>query len=134
MNAASTMHLEVMTPQGAIIDEEVAKVSAEATDGSFTLLPRHIDFVATLAPGLVAYVAEDGEHLLAVDGGVLVKRRSSVRIATPGAIAGDSVFALQRALRSSFQELNERERQSRRALAHLETDAIRRLIEMADDD
>ena len=128
------MHLEVMTPQGSVVDEDVTKVSVEATDGSFTLLPRHIDFVATLAPGLVAYVIDGEECLLAVDGGVLVKRRSSVRIATPGAIPGDNVLDLQRAMRSSVQELNERERQSRRALAHLETDAVRRLIEMVDDE
>ena len=46
--------------------------------------------------------------------------------------AGDNVLDLQRALRSSFQDLNEREQQARRALAHLETDAVRRLIEMVD--
>jgi F-type H+-transporting ATPase subunit epsilon len=113
------MRLRVVTPDAIIVDEEVSKVGAEAADGAFTLLPRHVDFA--------------DECLLAIDGGVLVKRRFSVRVATPEAISGDSVVALQRALRSSFEELGERERQSRSALAHLETDAVRRLIEMGDD-
>lgn len=130
----SAMRLRVVTPDAIVVDEEVVKVAAEAADGAFTLLPRHVDFVATLVPGLLSYVGDADERLLAIDGGVLVKRRFSVRVATPEAISGDSVEALQRALRSSFEELGERERQSRSALAHLETDAVRRLIEMGDDD
>lgn len=90
--------------------------------------------MATLAPGLVSYEAAGQEHLLAVDGGVLVKRQSAVQIATPAAIPGDSSSDLQRALRSSFHDLTERERQARKTLAHLETDALRRLIELADND
>lgn len=127
------MRLRVVTPDAIVVDEDVVKVAAEAADGAFTLLPRHVDFVATLVPGLLSYVGDDDERLLAIDGGVLVKRRFSVRVATPGAISGDGVVALQRALRSSFEQLGERERQSRSALAHLETDAVRRLIEMGDD-
>jgi hypothetical protein len=53
-----------------------------------------------------------------------------VRIATPDAVPGESVTDLQRALRASFEAIGESERRSRAALAHLETDAIRRLIEM----
>lgn len=134
VNGASPMHLEVVTPGASVIDEEVSKVSAEASTGAFTLLPRHIDFVATLVPGMVAYVSDGHEHLLAVDGGVLVKRGRSVRIATGEAAEGDSVFALQRALRASFEELAASERRSRSALTHLETDALRRLIELGDHD
>jgi F-type H+-transporting ATPase subunit epsilon len=33
-------------------------VIAEAQNGSFCLLPHHIDFVAALAPGLLAYTTK----------------------------------------------------------------------------
>ena len=134
MSTVLRMRFEVVTPAAAVVDEDVSKISAEAPTGWFTLLPRHVDFVATLVPGLLSYLTEDGEHLLAVDGGVLVKRGLSVRIATGEAAGGDSVLALQRALRHSFEELAESERRSRAALAHLESDAVRRLIELADRD
>lgn len=128
----TTMRLLVVTPGEVVVDQKVDKINAEAVDGAFALLPRHVDFVATLVPGLLSFVADDDERLLAIDGGVLVKQRFTVRVATPEAIRGDSVLALQRALRASFEELGERERQSRSALAHLETDAVRRLIEMVE--
>ena len=126
------MDLQVVTPGAVVVDQVVHKVTAEATTGSFTMLPRHIDFVAILVPGLLAYLTDDGERLMAVAGGVLVKRGPSVRVATSEAAEGDSVLALQRALRSSFDDLAEGERRSRAAIARLETDAIRRLIALSD--
>lgn len=138
MNGPSPMRLEVVTLSETVIDRPVSKVSAESTHGAFTLLPRHIDFVAILVPGLIAFVADgdgDGdEHLMAVDGGVLVKRGPLVRIATGEAAEGDSVMALQRALRASFEELAEGERRSRATLARLETDLVRRSMEMSEYD
>lgn len=134
MNRPSPMQLEVVTPSETVIDRRVSKVSAESTQGAFTLLPRHIDFVAILVPGLVAFVTDGDEHLMAVDGGVLVKRGPVVRIATGEAAEGDNVLALQRALRASFEELAEGERRSRAALARLETDLVRRSMEMSEHD
>ena len=133
MNGASAIRLEVVTPSEVVIDRRVSKVSAESPQGAFTLLPRHVDFVAVLVPGLIAFEADGDEHLLAVDGGVLVKQGPEVRIATGEAAEGDSVLALQRALRASFEELAEGERRSRAALARLETDLVRRSMELSDN-
>lgn len=128
------MHLRVVTADAVVVDATAVKVTAEGADGSFTLLPRHIDLATALVPGLVAYVGEDGvERLVAVDRGILVKRGRAVRVATPDAVAGDDVLELQRALRSSFEELTEGERRARAALAHLETDAVRHLIGLEHD-
>ena len=43
------MHLKVLLPTRVLVDEAVSKVVAEAENGSFGLLPRHVDFVAALA-------------------------------------------------------------------------------------
>ena len=50
------MRLTVLLPTEILVDEEVVKVVAEAQNGSFCLLPRHIDFVAALVPGLLSFV------------------------------------------------------------------------------
>jgi F-type H+-transporting ATPase subunit epsilon len=71
---------------------------------------------------------------LAIDAGLLVKRGPSIRIATGAAIAGDSVLDLQRSLRASFDEMVESEQKTRSVLQHLETDAVRRLIDLEDHD
>lgn len=128
------MDLKIVTPTATVVEAVTSKISAETTDGWRTLLPRHIDAVATIAPGLLSYVADDVERLVAVDGGVLVKRGRRVRVATGEAVAGDDIRSLQRALRSSFADTRESERRARTAIAHLETDAIRRLMELEDHD
>ena len=134
MTVDDLIHLEVVTPVEMVIDSHASKVSAEAANGAFTLLPRHVDFVASLVPGLLTYVADDEEYLLAIDAGLLVKRGPSIRIATGAAIAGDSVLDLQRSLRASFDEMVESEQKTRSVLQHLETDAVRRLIDLEDHD
>jgi F-type H+-transporting ATPase subunit epsilon len=134
MSTDTGMHLRVVTANAVVVDDPADKVSIEAIDGWFTLLPRHIDFVAALVPGLLAYEHEGRERFVAVDGGTLVKRGQSVRVAAPEAIPGDDVLGLQRALRASFQESSETERAARAAIAHLETDAVRRLMELEHHD
>ena len=60
---------------------------AEADNGSFCLLPRHIDFATALAPGLLSFEEPGGaESFLAVDSGVLVKGDAAV--GQPGVITG----------------------------------------------
>jgi F-type H+-transporting ATPase subunit beta len=50
---ANPMKLMVLLPGEVFMEEEVEKVIAEARNGSFCLLPRHVDFVAALVPGLL---------------------------------------------------------------------------------
>ena len=133
----SAMRLEVITPATVVVDVPATKVSAETTAGWHTLLCRHVDVVATLLPGLLSYVAAadaadgpDSEHLVAIDGGLLVKRGRFVRVVVGQAAPGDDVLELQRALRSSFAAAQDAERRARTAIDRLEADAIRRLMEL----
>jgi len=45
------MQLKVLLPTQVLVDEPVSKVVAEGEDGSFCLLPRHVDFTSALVPG-----------------------------------------------------------------------------------
>ena len=134
MSVAAGMRLQVVTPGAIVVDEPADKVATEAIDGAFTLLPRHVDFVTALVPGLLTYVHDGVERLVAVDGGILVKRGRAVRVATAEAIPSDDVLDLQRVMRTTFEEVGENERRARTAIAHLETDAIRRILELEDHD
>ena len=44
------MMLKILLPAEVLLRQEVKKIVAEAENGSFCLMPNHIDFVATLAP------------------------------------------------------------------------------------
>ena len=125
------MRLKLLLPTHVLVDREVAKVVAEAENGSFCLLPRHIDFVAALTPGILAFTTEDDqEEFAAVDEGVLVKCGPEVLVSTRHAALGPDLGTLRAAIAQQFHRLDEHERLTRAALAQLEADFVRRFIEM----
>lgn len=123
------MLVKVILPSGVLLEQAAAKVVAEAQNGSFCLLPRHIDFVAALVPGILALTSQDGEEtFLAVDEGVLVKRGPDVLISTWNAVQG-KLGELRQAVRAQLRELDEEEQKARLALDRLETSLVRQIFE-----
>lgn len=123
------MLVKVLLPSGVLLEQAAAKVVAEARDGSFCLLPRHVDFVAALVPGILALTAQDGEEtFLAVDEGVLVKRGPEVRVSTLNAVQG-KLGELQQAVLAQFRELGDQEQEARVALDRLEASLVRQILE-----
>jgi F-type H+-transporting ATPase subunit epsilon len=128
------MKLKVLLPTEVLIDLEVSKVCAEAENGSFCLLPRHIDFVAALVPGLLSIETESGqETFLAVDEGILVKCGPEVLVSTRHAVQGPDLGDLKKTVEQEFRVLDEREKQTRSVLARLEASFVRRFIKLEDD-
>lgn len=125
------MRLRIVLPDRLRLDTEVRRIVAEAPDGSFGLLPNHIDFVSALAPGILVYEDTEGwEHYAGIQAGTLVKIGDEVRVATANAVLGDDLETLQRRARTVFREAEERERTARSALARLEAQMVRRFLEL----
>ena len=126
------MRLQVLTPTEVVLDREVFSVVADGADGSFCLRPRHADFVAALVPGLL-YLQEArgaaGEYL-AVDRGILVKQGSDVLVSVRAAVGGVGLEDLVAVIHTRFLALDEQERALRSALARLESDFVRRFVEL----
>jgi F-type H+-transporting ATPase subunit epsilon len=124
--------LKVLLPTQVFLEEETAKIIAEAENGSFCLLPRHIDFVAALVPGIISYLKPAGEEeeVLAVDEGILVKCGPEVLVSTRNAVRGPDLGQLRDTVEKRFLALDEREKQARAALAHLEATFIRRFLKL----
>ena len=121
------MQLKILQPAGIILEKEVAKVTAEAANGSFTMLPRHIDFVAALVPGIISYVTTDGEErFLALDKGVLIKQGDQVYVSAARAVPGDDLEYLQDTVENELKVLSESEKKARMVMARLEADTLRR--------
>ena len=124
------MKLKVILPARVLLEQEVVKVVAEAPNGSFCLLPRHIDFVAALVPGILSYAVEDGtESYMAVDEGVLIKCGPEVTVSTWNAVVGPHLGELKAAVQEQFRELDVHERKARSALGRLEANLVRRVLE-----
>jgi F-type H+-transporting ATPase subunit epsilon len=124
------MHLKIMVPSQIIVNTMVSKVIAEAENGSFCLLPRHIDFVAVLVPGILIHESDDIESYLAVDEGILVKNGYEVLISVLNAVQSEDLGLLEQTVREEFNRLKENEKMSRSALEKLEADFVRRFIEL----
>lgn len=124
-----SMHVKVILPSGILLKQEAAKVVAEAPNGSFCLLPRHVDFAAALVPGILTLTGEDGiDRFLAVDEGILVKHGKNVLVSTANAVQGE-LGELRQAIATAFRARDERERQARVALDHLEASLVRQIFE-----
>lgn len=120
------MRLRVLLPTEVLVDEDVTKVIAEAENGSFCLLPRHVDFVAALVPGVLTFYDSAGEeHFAAIDQGILVKCDAEVSVSTFSAVRGTELGVLEALVEERFVELDERERKARTALARLEAGALK---------
>lgn len=125
------MRLKILLPTEVLVDEPVIKVIAEAENGSFCLLPLHIDFVAALVPGILSFcTAEGAEHFVAIDEGTLVKCSEQVLVSVFNAVRGTELDQLRATVAEKFLELDEHERVARTALARLEAGTIRRFIEL----
>lgn len=125
------MKLKVLLPTEVLIDKEVTKVIAEAENGSFCLLPRHIDFVAALVPGLLSFESGKGrEEFLALDQGILIKCGQEVLVSTRNAVRGPDLGTLKQTVEKSFRVLDDREKMARSAFAKLEANFIRRFMEL----
>ena len=129
MNGA--MRLKVVMPTGVAVDTYARKILAEGAEGAFGILPRHIDFVSRLVPGVLIHEdAEGREGFLGVNEGTLVKCGAEVLVSTRDAIPGRDLAALQRRVAEAFLEIDEQERVARSALARLEAGFIRRFMDL----
>ncbi len=127
------MRLKVLLPTEVLIDEEVVKVIAEAENGSFCLLPRHIDFVAALVPGLLSFESDRGrEEFLAVDEGILVKCGPEVLVSTGNAVRGADLGKLRETVEKQFLVFDDRRKKVRAAEAKLESNLVRKFIELGE--
>jgi F-type H+-transporting ATPase subunit epsilon len=125
------MLLKILLPAEILMEQEVKKIVAEAENGSFCLMPNHIDFVATLAPGIFAYeLTSGGQELLAMDVGTLVKKGPNVLVSTRNAVRAPDLGKLKEVVVNQYEVLDEREKMVRSASAKLEASLIRRFVEL----
>lgn len=124
------MRLEILLPfQVFAARTDVTRIVAETRDGAFGLLPRRLDCVMALVPGILVYETEaDGEVCVAVDEGVLVKCGADVLVSVRRAFGGaDGLARLRETVEREFLTQDEDEVSMRQVMAKLEAGFLRRL-------
>ena len=129
------MQLKILLPFKVFAEkQDVLRIVAESTSGSFGLLPHRLDCAAVLVPGILTYeTSAEGEVCVAVDQGVLVKTGSEVLVSVRNAIGGSDLDQLRAAVEAEFLTLDEQEKNTRSVLSKLESGFVRRFAALQND-
>lgn len=123
------MRIKIILPYKTILDKQVGKITAPGSDGDFQILPKHVDGTWTLKTGILT-ITDEKDFYYAINQGVVVKQGDIVYLSTFQAIPGESLEELSKTVQESLKILDERERKAREVLIRLETDTIKRFIEI----
>lgn len=116
------MNLRVLLPFQVFADiTQVLRIVAEGPCGAFGILPRRLDGVAVLDPGILMYETAGDTVYLAVDAGVLVKTGAEVHVCVRRALGGKDLGALRAEVVREFLAIGSQEQSMRSAMAKLES-------------
>ncbi len=96
---AEKIKLEVVTPKGAIVSEEVDIVTAPGFAGEFGVLANHAPFLSTIKVGTLRYKKDGNESELMISGGFCEVSNNKISLLVESAERGHEID-VDRALRA----------------------------------
>lgn len=89
----ASLHLEVVTPRGVVIEKDVDEVTVPGTLGEFGILPGHIPVLSALRTGVMSFRTNKGLEYLALGGSgyVEIGANDRVMVLTDESARGDEV-------------------------------------------
>jgi F-type H+-transporting ATPase subunit epsilon len=122
------LSLEILAPDGLVLQSEASAVRAVDATGSFGLLAGHEDFCASLVPSILIYRdSHDIERYVAVDGGVLVLEDDRVFVVTRDAVPSDAMDGVAEAVASMLVARGQQEQEASRAFNALVAELLEQL-------
>jgi F-type H+-transporting ATPase subunit epsilon len=88
---AEKINLEVVTPKGAIVSEEVDIVTAPGFAGEFGVLANHAPFLSTIKIGTLRYKQGGNENELMVSGGFCEVSNNKITFLVESAERGNEI-------------------------------------------
>ncbi|HCC54130.1 MAG TPA: F0F1 ATP synthase subunit epsilon [Desulfobulbaceae bacterium] len=96
---AEKLKLEVVTPKGAVVSQEVDIVTAPGYGGEFGVLANHAPFLSTIKTGVLTYKTGTQEETLMVSGGFCEVSNNKLTFLVESAERGADID-VDRAMRS----------------------------------
>jgi len=93
------IQLEVVTPSGAVVSEDVDIVTAPGVGGEFGVLANHAPFLSTIKTGTLTYKKDRVAKYLMVTGGFTEVSNNKVTFLVEGAEFGNDID-VERAMRA----------------------------------
>ena len=88
---ASTLRLEIVTPDGTAYSEEVDMVTLPGVEGQLGVFPQHVPLMTQMVPGEIIVRKDTHDYFLAVGEGLVEIAGDHVAILTDLAIASDHI-------------------------------------------
>jgi F-type H+-transporting ATPase subunit epsilon len=88
---AQQIHLEVVTPAGAVVNEDVDIVNAPGYGGDFGVLASHAPFLSTIKIGLLTYQQGNDRKSLMISGGFSEVSNNKITFLVESAEAGSDI-------------------------------------------
>jgi F-type H+-transporting ATPase subunit epsilon len=122
------IRLEIVTPYGQILGEDVDEIATSGSEGDFGVLPGHVNFITTLKVGMLTYRIGNATKYVFINSGYAEVGPDKVTILADSAEVSEEID-VERA-RAAMKRAEERLRQQEkidvaRATAALERATIR---------
>lgn len=129
------MELKLVTPTEVVLSCPIQKITIEGIDGFRSFLPKHIDFITALKPGIITYLTQDNKtKYLACNRGLFVKCGTQVSISTPWAVMSDDLQHLKQHIKQAFQEMEQERKEVGVSMARLEIGLTKGLMQLRQEE
>ena len=126
---AEKINLEVVTPKGAIVSEEVDIVTAPGFAGEFGVLANHAPFLSTIKVGTLHYKKDGNEMELMISGGFCEVSNNKITFLVESAERGHEID-VDRALQAK-ERAEKRLLQTKEQLAKIDRTRVEAALQRA---
>ena len=116
---AEKIQLEIVTPTGPVVSEEVDIVTAPGIDGEFGVLAGHAPLLSTIKIGTLVYQNDKQSHIIMVNGGFCGGSNNKVTFLVESAEVGSEID-VDRAMRAK-ERAEKRLAEARRQQDNIDT-------------
>jgi F-type H+-transporting ATPase subunit epsilon len=88
---ATTLKLEIVTPDGTAFSEDVEMVTLPAVEGQMGVYPQHVPLLTQMVPGEIIVRKDGQDRFLAVGEGLIEVTADHVALLTDMAIAAENI-------------------------------------------
>jgi F-type H+-transporting ATPase subunit epsilon len=126
----AVIHLQVITPEKVLIDEEASEVIIPTTTGQLTILPQHVPLMTQLTPGELHVKIHERDEYLVVVGGFVEVTAKTITVLADYAVHGKDISAAKAEEAKIRAEKAMKEKKSNVDFATAEAEFRRAILEL----
>jgi len=124
-----SFELEILVPDGTVVQAQVTSLQAADASGRFGLLPHHEAFLTLVAPCILEFRDAEGHtRYVATDDGVLLMEDNRARVVTREAALSDRLEEVADAAAAMLAARRAREKGARAEFGELQASLVRELL------